>query len=84
MQSLKLVRTSLVYIFRLPKRRSGSRPEQSEMEDKVVDRSTIFANQLVAQMMLAMNRNEFNLVFILLLLFFDVSVIVYPLSTMTL
>ena len=69
MQSLKLVRTSLVYIFRLPKRRSGSRPEQSEMEDKVVDRSTIFANQLVAQMMLAMNRNEFNLVITLFLLF---------------
>ena len=46
-----------------PKRRAGgsSRPDQPEVEDKIVHRSAVFANQLVSQLMLAMNRNEFNL-----------------------
>ena len=43
------------------KRQNGGRQDQPDVDERVVERSTVFANHVVARLMLVMNRNQFNL-----------------------
>ena len=39
----------------------AGRQDQPEVAEKIFDRSTIYANHVVGQLLMAMNKNQFNL-----------------------